>query len=242
MEAEDLASQWERLHLSKEESACFHVKQENINGDEKRDKYCMVGKALTEKGVNNEGFRITMSQIWRLEGWVTFKELGEQCFLIEFQKIRDKEKVLSGRPWFFDRHLLTMMEVDDKESIDALQFRFEPFWIQLHNLPLSVMTKGFGEQFAEAIGLVIRVDAEEDGRAWGRCLRVRVAVDLNKPLLRGKWLKLDDKQHWVAFKYERLQNFCFHCGVLNHKGKGCLRSHNAQQGDTQPSTQFGPWL
>ncbi|KAF5471784.1 hypothetical protein F2P56_008554 [Juglans regia] len=55
-----------------------------------------------------------MSQIWRLEGWVTFKEHGEQCFLIEFQKIEDKERVLSGRPWFFDRHLLTMMEVDDK--------------------------------------------------------------------------------------------------------------------------------
>ncbi|KAF5451527.1 hypothetical protein F2P56_026630 [Juglans regia] len=197
---------------------------------------------MTEKGVNSEGFRITMSQIWRLDGWVTFKELGDQCFLIEFQKIEDKEKVLSGRPWFFDRHLLTMMEVDEKESIDGLKFCFEPFWIQLHNFPLSVMTEGFGEQFAKAIGSVIRLEAEADGPAWGRCLRVRVAVDLNKPLLRGKWLRLDDKQHWISFKYERLQNFCFQCGILNHKGKGCSTALNAQQGDTLPPSQYGPWL
>ncbi|KAF5445210.1 hypothetical protein F2P56_034277 [Juglans regia] len=242
MEAEELASRWERLHLSKEESACFHVQQKRLHDDIRSGKYCIVGKALTEKGVNSEGFRITMSQIWRLDGWVTFKELGDQCFLIEFQKIEDKEKVLSGRPWFFDRHLLTMMEVDEKESIDGLKFCFEPFWIQLHNLPLSVMTEDFSEQFAEAIGPVIRVEAEADGRAWGRCLRVRVVVDLNRPLLRGKWLRLDDKQHWISFKYERLQNFCFQCGILSHKGKGCLNARNTQQGETVPLAQFGPWL
>ncbi|KAF5445284.1 hypothetical protein F2P56_034346 [Juglans regia] len=104
------------------------------------------------------------------------------------------------------------------------------------------MTEGFGEPFAEAIGLVIRVEAEADGRAWGRCLRVRVAVELNKPLLREKWLRLDDKQHWISFKYERLQNFCFQCGILNHKGKGYSTACNTQQGDTLPPSQYGPWL
>ncbi|XP_041017882.1 uncharacterized protein LOC121260096 [Juglans microcarpa x Juglans regia] len=193
MEVEDLATQWERLHLSKEESYFFHINPKNYTEEDARGKNCLVGKALTKKSVNNEAFRVTMSQIWKLEGWVIFKELGEQCFLIEFQKLIDKDRVLSGCPWFFDRHRLTMMEVDETISIHALQFRFEPFWVQLHNLPLATMTEEFGQQFAGSIGHVIRVEAEADGRAWGRCLRVRVAVDLHKPLLRGKWLMLGEK-------------------------------------------------
>ncbi|KAF5445647.1 hypothetical protein F2P56_034685 [Juglans regia] len=240
MEAENLATQWERFHLSKEESSCFQANPEQYTEEAARGKYCIVGKALTEKSVNSEGFRVTMSQIWKLDGWVIFKELGEQCFLIEFQKIVDKDRVLSGRHWFFDRHLLTMMEVNETIFIHALQFRFEPFWVHLHNLPLATMTEDFGQQFAGSIGHVIRMEAEADGRAWRRCLRVRVAVDLHKPLLRGKWLKLGEKQHWISFKYERLQSFCFKCGVLSHKGRNCARLRAEQQGDEQASYQFGP--
>lgn len=88
--------------------------------------------------------------------------------------------------WFFDRSLLTLQEIDDAVSINGLKFRYEPFWVQLHKLPLATMNEKVGEQFAASIGHVIRVEAELDGRAWGRCLRVRVAVDLHKTLLRGK--------------------------------------------------------
>ncbi|XP_041004014.1 uncharacterized protein LOC121249369 [Juglans microcarpa x Juglans regia] len=111
-----------------------------------------------------------MSQVWRLEGWVRFKEVGGQSFLIEFQQVTNKEKVLSGRPWFFDRNLVTLQEVDDSVSINSMHFKFEPFWVQLHNLPLATMTEEVGNQFGASIGHVIRVDAEFDGLAWGRCL------------------------------------------------------------------------
>ncbi|XP_042962402.1 uncharacterized protein LOC122296666 [Carya illinoinensis] len=236
---EDLAKRWEKLQLSTEESSCFHVKQEVHQGFEGLGKQCIMAKAMVDKNVNSEAFRVTMSQIWRLEGWVRFKELGDQSFLIEFQKMMDKEKVLGGRTWFFDRCLLAIQEVDETQSINALQFRYEPFWVQLHNLPLVTVTETFGEEFAASIGPVIRVEAGSDGRAWGRCLRVRVAVDLHKPLMRGKWLGVDGKQHWISFKYERLQNFCFQCDTLSHKGRTCVRSRVDQQSDDLNLLQFG---
>ncbi|XP_042958197.1 uncharacterized protein LOC122293793 [Carya illinoinensis] len=242
MEAEDLAKRWERLHLSEEERSCFHVKQDLSKEEDRRGKHCIVGRAMTEKGINSEAFRITMSQIWRLEGWVRFKELGDQCFLIEFQTLADKEKIFSGHPWFFDRHLLTLLEVDGIDSISELHFAYEPFWVQLHNLPLATMTEELGEQFTASIGHVIRVDIEADGRAWERCLRVRVVVDIHKPLLRGKWIKVGKKKHWISFKYERLQNFCFQCAVLFHKGKDCTRLRPEHQGEKEAPQQFGLWL
>ncbi|XP_042950189.1 uncharacterized protein LOC122282298 [Carya illinoinensis] len=242
MEVDELANRWERLQLSKEESSFFHVKPEEDMEGGRRGKHSIIGRALTEKLVNSEGFRVTMSQIWRLKGWVRFKELGDQCFLIEFQCITDKEKVLSGRPWFYDRSLLIILEVDESVSINALRFEFKPFWVQLHNLPLAAMTEDFGTQFASSVGHVIRVESDSEGLAWGRCMRVRVAVNLHKPLLRGKWLMFDKQKHWISFKYERLQNFCFHCGVLYHRGKSCSRPRFEHQGEEQTVQQYGAWL
>ena len=103
------------------------------------------------------------------------------------------------------------------------------------------MTEEIGEELGASIEHVIRVEVEANGRAWGRCLRVRIAVDLHKLLLRGKWLMSNDQKYWISFKYERLQSFCFHCGVLFHKGKSCSRPrYGIQAEEKQP--QYGPWL
>ena len=56
----------------------------------------------------------------------------------------------------------------------------------------------------------------------GDFLRVRVEVDVSKPLCRGRKVILDDKEEvWVAFKYEKLPNFCYWCGMVCHDDKDC---------------------
>ncbi|XP_042962703.1 uncharacterized protein LOC122296978 [Carya illinoinensis] len=242
MEAEDLVKRWERLQLTTKESVPFQVNPEGSKKEDRMGEHCIMGRAMVERTVNIEAFRTTMSQVWRLDGWVRFIEIGDQSFIIEFQKLEDKDKFLGGRPWFFDRSLLSLQEVDDTVSINKTQFSYKPFWVQLHNLPLATMNEEVGTQFAASIGHVIRVETELDGRVWGRCLRVRVAVDIHKPLLRGKWMLFEAKEHWISFKYERLQNFYFHCGILNHKGKNCNKLRYENQDEDQAPLQFGAWL
>ncbi|XP_042964752.1 uncharacterized protein LOC122298976 [Carya illinoinensis] len=187
MADDDLTKQWEKLHLSTEETTVVQFKIEGAHTNNSiQGKLCIIGRVLSERGVNNKAFRSTMSKIWRLEGWICFKDLNEQCFLIEFQSKKDKDKVLSGRPWCFDRNLLTIQEVDESMSINVVNFQYEPFWVECYNVPLAAMNEGIGIQIGESIGRVIRVDANSDGSTWGCCLRIRVAIDLHKPLLRGR--------------------------------------------------------
>ncbi|XP_041000608.1 uncharacterized protein LOC121246495 [Juglans microcarpa x Juglans regia] len=157
MEEEELAKRWERLNLSREDSDVFPVSTEVMKDMEDRGKLRIIGGVMTDKGINHQAFRITMSQVWRLEDWVKFKEMGDHMFLIEFQSLPDKERVLAGRPWSFDRKLLSLQEVDEDVPIGAIQFKFEPFWVQMHNLPMSVMNEEMREQFGSLIGKVIRV-------------------------------------------------------------------------------------
>lgn len=104
------------------------------------------------------------------------------------------------------------------------------------------MTEDLGSQFGASIGEVIRVDADSDGMAWGKCLWVKVAVDLNRPLLTGKWLMMENQKHWISFTNERLQNFCFQCGILSHKGKGYNEQRSYTPEDDLRYMHFGPWI
>lgn len=57
---------------------------------------------------------------------------------------------------------------------------------------------------------------------WRNYLRIRVSIDLNRPLKnRMKIKKPGGEWLWIQFKYERLPSFCFYCGRIGHTEKFC---------------------
>jgi hypothetical protein len=64
------------------------------------------------------------------------------------------------------------------------------------------------------------VETDVDGIGWGEYLRVRIRLDIMKPLARGRVLKLNGESSWIEFQYERLPTFCFRCGVIQHGAGG----------------------
>lgn len=76
----------------------------------------------------------------------------------------------------------------------------------------------------------------------GKCLRVQVHINLKKRLVQGKRITIKGgESRWVNFKYERLLNFCYRCGMLSHILKDCPKiSKNVQLVDD--CQQYGAWL
>lgn len=58
------------------------------------------------------------------------------------------------------------------------------FWVQAHNLPLNRMTVTTRRQFVNRLGQCIDVMEGVDGECLGRYLRIRVRLDVTKPLRR----------------------------------------------------------
>jgi hypothetical protein len=104
------------------------------------------------------------------------------------------------------------------------------------------MTKGVGVKIGESLGEVENVDVAGDGVGWGRCVRIRVIIDLVKPLEHGRALELEGKSHWVNFKYENLPLFCYQCSRVVHEKMICpvrpKQRFNAEEGEKE----WGPWL
>ena len=124
----------------------------------------------------------------------------------------------------------------DVDSAPLLPFDSVTFWIQLHNVPEHCLTQATGEVVGNTIGALVQVaDSEDDGEG-GEFLRVRVVVDIKKPLPRCcKLWSEGEHVGWALLKFERLPNFCYWCGKVTHgendcdvwlRGKGRLKKEN----------------
>ena len=86
-----------------------------------------------------------------------------------------------------------------------------------------------------------RVDNED--YEGGNFMRVRVKVDVTKPLSRGRKIGLrNGEESWASFKYKHLPNLCYWCGQLTHHDKGCSIWLNRKGTLRESDQQFGSWL
>jgi hypothetical protein len=203
---------------------------------------CLVGKVWTDKSINREAFMSLLSTIWRIAGDVKFKDLKNNMWLFEFSDQADKRRVMEGRPWSFDRQILVLNEFDGSTPPSQLAFDHSPFWIQAHDMPLICMNKEVGTKMGKSLGELIEVDVAGDGMGWGSYLRLRVNIDLTKPLDRGRALNLAGKTSWVEFKYEKLPLFCFRCGRVVHGSRGCPIPSKTRLNAAEEPKAWGPWL
>lgn len=76
---------------------------------------------------------------------------------------------------------------------------------------------------------------------WKEYLRVRVQIDLTKPLKRRmKVRKSGDEWQWINFKYENVLSFCFICGILGHSEKFCSLLFDTPE--TEIIKSYGAWM
>lgn len=63
----------------------------------------------------------------------------------------------------------------------------------MHNMPLACMNREAGCNIGSTVGTVEQVDVNSKGVGWGKYLRVKVMLDITKPLARGQLLKIKGK-------------------------------------------------
>lgn len=180
----------------------------------------LVGRLFTEKPVNFEALKRTMSLVWSLREGVVIRPIESNLFLFQFFHWKDREKVLNGRPWCFEQRLLILQEIDVDAQPSSLALKSSPFWIRLYNLPFSCRSKEKVATIARGIGEILEI--EDDFLELSPFRRVRVWIDCTKPLKRFQTIRIKgDARVTINIKYERLPHFCFLCGLMNHTEKDC---------------------
>lgn len=101
-------------------------------------------------------------------------------------------------------------------------------WVQLHEMDPGFMSLRVVKDVGNYIGTFVESDTNNFVRVWRDFLKVRVTINIDKPLKKRMKLRKFEKQWcWANFKYEGVPTFCFICGLIGHSEKFCARIFDA---------------
>ena len=203
----------------------------------------VILKVLTQRSISLDALRKNMRMLWKPNKSLQISKIEDELFMVEFGDAKDKQRVMEMCPWNFEKQLVILQEFEVELVPKDIVMKWSPFWVQIFDLPLKSRTKEMGWAIGAKLGEVLEVDVPDFGVQWGKCLHVRVRINVSKRLVWGKKISIEGgESRWVNFKYERLPNFCYECGMLNHAMKECLGKLMENNQRAEGCMQYGAWL
>lgn len=202
----------------------------------------LIGKVLTGKNLTKKAIISTIRKGWNLGEDTDVTEMSNNTFVFTFKKMKERERVLRGRPWTVLGALMSIQLWDEYKIPQEACFEKNPLWVQFHNLPLGLLEEETNIQnMGSLVGDLLWYEKPKVRGKFTRSFgRARVLVDVNQPLVTGFMVERPDGSDvWVDVKYERLCPFCYKCGIIGHDFKGCNKSVTM---DDKGKRVYGAWL
>ncbi|KAH7532826.1 hypothetical protein FEM48_Zijuj04G0063600 [Ziziphus jujuba var. spinosa] len=112
---------------------------------------------------------------------------------------------------------------------------------EIHGLPLQFMTRDNAIKIGSLFKQVLQCNSSSHTNIIGmKYMRLRVKVDVEKPIPTGFLQKFDQGGAWVQFCYERLVEFCYNCEIIGHGQATRKLSTSGNQATN--GALYGPWL
>ncbi|KAJ4822549.1 hypothetical protein Tsubulata_042661 [Turnera subulata] len=167
----------------------------------------LVGKLRTEKGFNSKALMQTMSSLWSVKRGLQISELEKNFYMFRFKDERDKNRVLMGEPWHFDRHVVVLQAIEGNEQPSNIDLFQTPFWVQIHDLSFDYCDPEVARMIGKKLGFLMDVYEEEDWEMLS-FLRIRVMLDLREPLLKHLDVSVEDGEMFtVLFNLATISQF-----------------------------------
>lgn len=103
------------------------------------------------------------------------------------------------------------------------------------------MDMGTISELGAAIGRVEEVWTDANGECTGEIIRLRISIDITKPLMTFLSLEQEDSEEDVVpitIQYEKLPDLCYCCGCSGHQYKECTKFKN----QAKEELLYGPWI
>lgn len=125
-----------------------------------------------------------IATLWRPRKGVYVKEVDRNRYIFQFYHEVDIARVIEGSPWTFGRFHLIFERMKEGDNPRTLEINKLDQWVQLHGMHVGFMSQRVVKDVGNYIGTFIESDENNFVGVWREYLRVRVTIDLQKPLRR----------------------------------------------------------
>ncbi|KAM0838028.1 hypothetical protein ACQ4PT_061254 [Festuca glaucescens] len=234
---EDLDDMFSHLELNEDELDDVIIGIDDAKEFQQAARWLAIGKVHTTRSFSAEALFENMKVVWNLSRDPTFREAGKNLFIFQMHCLGDWKKVVHQGPWTFRGWGVL---IEDYDGIcDPEQFVFGGLyvWSQIHGIPELYRKPAIVDDLARRVGKVKEVQMSPKLFYEGNYVRIRVRIDISRPLLRFASLTMPEGKRRLAVKYEKIPFFCKRCGFFGHDHEEC--------GDgvwDEKQLQYGTWM
>ncbi|KAF4356992.1 hypothetical protein G4B88_025129 [Cannabis sativa] len=178
-----------------------------------------------------------------IKGWKC-KEIEGGLIQFNFANRDDAMNVLARRPWFVCGALIVIMPWPALLTPAKVKFNKTPIWVNVESIPPFYWNLSNLKELAAKASPVYELPLGIEDAVGMSTLRFRATIDLDSPIFSGFFLRrqrLNDL--WIQYRYEKLPEICFKCGILNHDQGSCFKAPTIVKdahGNYYP--MYGVWL
>ncbi|KAJ1423119.1 hypothetical protein SESBI_12558 [Sesbania bispinosa] len=134
-------------------------------------------------------------------------DIGPNKFLLHFEDEDSRKKVTREVPWNIMGSLLSLQPWTPQMTLKEVKFDQNPFWIQLHGLPLDMMTIKNATEVFSRLGHILKIENPQvNGKFLRTFYRARLVINTSRPFVTSFWLPRRDLPHeaYPAMDYKHL--------------------------------------
>nr|XP_051217683.1 uncharacterized protein LOC127335131 [Lolium perenne] len=224
------------LELREDELEDVVIGEETVKEYQKEARWLAIGKVHTSRSFSADALFGKMKAVWNLSKDPICREAGENLFIFQMHCLGDWKKVVHQGPWTFRGWAVLVEDYDGREDPEKIKIGGLYVWAQIHGIPELYRKQEVVDDLARRVGKTKEVQMAPKLFFEGNYVRLRVMIDVGKPLMRFVSLSVQGEgRKRLAVKYEKLPYFCKCCGLLGHDheecGDGVWEAKDLQYGD-----------
>ena len=149
-----------------------------------------------------EAITRTLKIMWGSRCSFDICDLGNNIVLLLFDDEDDPNRILMQGPWSFDKYNNGLFYLGEATIVEDTRFDITSFWVQICGLQIGCMKKENAEAIRSSLSKAEYVEEFAKGNCCGRCIRVRININIMQPLCKGRLVNIGGpKPQWISFKY-----------------------------------------
>nr|XP_016457641.1 PREDICTED: uncharacterized protein LOC107781456 [Nicotiana tabacum] len=179
-------------------------------------RFSIIIKLLGKK-ILHQVLKCKLIDLWKPTKAFSLINVGEQYYIVKFNKEENLENILQKEPWFVFGHFLSVQCSEPNFVPATAKQIFTAIWIRLPHLPTKFYDEEILKKVGNTVGRLLKADACTSAALRGRYARLCVELSLDKPVKSNVWIGTHQQQ--ILYEGENL--LYKSCGHLGHTARQC---------------------